>query len=175
MISSLTYAGQQEHERLLDEVSELMPVKTPYTISRQLSNMKRLWVLDQYLKGRTSTMSGPIMGPIYRQLVKDGFIEEARKATGPSSKKYEKHGLTRHEDDILGAFYRGQDLDPSVLVYPNTPPERGTDMKKAAEALQRKGLIDRITTESGIRYHLTPKGSKLRDIREAEESEGEGT
>ncbi len=77
MRCDITYAGTQEHELLLEEVSEDIPQMTGPAVYRQLQNMRRLWVLNQYLKGRSSTMTGPVMGPVYRQLVKEGFIEEA--------------------------------------------------------------------------------------------------
>lgn len=76
MRSELTYAGAQEREMLVDEVSEPMEIMTPTTVKRQLDNMRRLWVLDQYLKGKTDPMTGPIMGPLYHQLVREGYIEE---------------------------------------------------------------------------------------------------
>jgi len=74
----LSYPGAQYRDELVAEVSEPMPQRTPTTVKRQLDNMRRLWVLDQYLKGKTDSMTGPIMGPIFQQLVRDGHIEEKR-------------------------------------------------------------------------------------------------
>ncbi len=75
----LSYAGAQLRDTLSEEVQERSeePV-TPFIDRHQLNAMRRLWVLDQYLKGRRESMTGPIMGPVFQRLLEEGAIEEAR-------------------------------------------------------------------------------------------------
>jgi len=72
----ITYPGAQLREELVNEVSEPVPLMTPFADRHQLNSMRRLWVLDQYIKGRTDPMMGPVMGPVFLRLVQEGHIEE---------------------------------------------------------------------------------------------------
>lgn len=76
MTYDITYAGAQLREQLVDEVSEPIPQMTPFADRHQLNSMRRLWVLDQYIKGKSDPMVGPVMGPVFLQLVREGYIEE---------------------------------------------------------------------------------------------------
>jgi len=82
--------------------------------------------------------------------------------------KYQQHGLTREEDDILGAF--GRD-DISQETFP-LEHFAGTHLE-ALKSLVRKGLF-RATISEGlsIQLKLTRKGVALWRIR-AKEEEGE--
>ena len=83
--------------------------------------------------------------------------------------KFEDHGLTRAEDDIIGAF------DPSVPEGRVIPLTHFAHFSHgdAAKSLIRKGLlIADVTPDLGVELKLTPKGVKLWNIRSEEEEEG---
>ena len=82
--------------------------------------------------------------------------------------KYEQHGLTRAQDDILGSFGdEGEDHD-SILNYSITPEQR-----EVVKQLISRGLLEsRMREDFSAEFRLTPKGRKLWRIRYEEESEG---
>jgi len=83
--------------------------------------------------------------------------------------KYEMHGLTRLEDDILGAFGLSEIIETEELDSQYFTPEK----REAARSLMRKGLLDRkLLEDDRIVYKLTPKGVKLWHVRAQEETEG---
>jgi hypothetical protein len=81
--------------------------------------------------------------------------------------KYEKHGLTLKQDNILGAFGEPEtleELDP--YSYP-------AEWKSVFKELIRKGLLEsHIRNDDTVVYRLTPKGKALWKIRATEEEEG---
>ena len=79
--------------------------------------------------------------------------------------KYEKHGLTREEDDLLGAFGRGDTAEAFPLEY-----FAGNHLE-ALRSLVKKGLLEAVTKNFIIEIKLTPKGLKLWHTRSAEEAE----
>lgn len=86
---------------------------------------------------------------------------------------YEDHGLTRAEDDILGAFGSSQALgDLEEEVVPLTHFAHYSH-GEAAKSLIRKGLLNAtVSADLGVQLSLTPKGLKLWDIRYREEAAG---
>ncbi len=76
MIYDLTYPGVQYREELVEEVTEATTPLHPSATMRQLDNMRRLWVLDQYRKVPSGPMTGPVMAPVFQQLVQEGYIGE---------------------------------------------------------------------------------------------------
>lgn len=81
--------------------------------------------------------------------------------------KYEKHGLTRAQDDILGSFGEDEELD-SILNYSITPEQR-----EAVKQLIVRGLLEpHMRDDLSIEFRLTPKGKKLWRVRFEEETEG---
>lgn len=81
--------------------------------------------------------------------------------------KYEQHGLTRLEDNLLGAF--GMDPKHDEIELDKFSPEH----RQAFNSLVRKGLLERrIQENETIKYVLTPKGKKLWRTRAKEEEEG---
>ena len=82
--------------------------------------------------------------------------------------KYERHALTRAQDDILGSFGdEGEDHD-SMLEYSITPEQR-----EVVKQLIKRGLLEaRMRDDFSTEFRLTPKGSQLWKIRMEEESEG---
>ena len=81
--------------------------------------------------------------------------------------KYEQHGLTRAQDDILGSFGEDEEHD-SILNYSISPEQR-----EAVKQLIAKGLLESHMLEDfSAEFRLTPKGKKLWRIRYEEEGEG---
>ena len=82
--------------------------------------------------------------------------------------KYEKNGLTKAQDGILGSFGdEGEDHD-SILNYSITPEQR-----EAVKQLITRGLLESHMREDfSAEFRLTPKGRKLWRIRYEEETEG---
>jgi len=81
--------------------------------------------------------------------------------------KYEQHGLTRAQDDILGGFGDSDELD-SISNYSITPEQR-----EVVKQLIKRGLLESHMLEDfSAEFRLTPKGKKLWRIRHEEESEG---
>ncbi len=82
--------------------------------------------------------------------------------------KYEKHALTRAQDDILGSFGdEGEDHD-SILNYSISPEQR----EVVKQLIARDLLKAYIREDFSAKFRLTPKGRKLWRIRYEEESEG---
>ena len=82
-------------------------------------------------------------------------------------KKYEQHGLTRTQDDVLGGF--GDDEENDVILNYSITPEK----REAIKQLIAKGLLEAHMREDfSAEFRLTPKGKKLWRIRSEEESEG---
>jgi len=81
--------------------------------------------------------------------------------------KYEQHGLTKAQDDILGSF--GEDEKSDVISeYSITPNQR-----EVIKQLINKGLMESHMLEDfSVEFRLTPKGKQLWRIRYEEESEG---
>jgi len=87
--------------------------------------------------------------------------------------KYEKHGLTRTQDGILGAFGMDDDLSKPIALGELEPRGTNADTRTAAVELVLKGLLKADTREDGtIEYSLTRSGKVLWKIRAAEEEEG---
>lgn len=84
--------------------------------------------------------------------------------------KYERHGLTRAQDDVLGSF--GDDDEHDVILSRSITPERHEVVK---ELIKRELLESHMCEDFSIEFRLTPKGKKLWNIRMAEESEGKAT
>lgn len=81
--------------------------------------------------------------------------------------KYEEHGLTRLEDNLLGAF--GDDPEHDILELNMFTSEH----RQAFSSLVRKGLLERrMQEDETIKYVLTPKGKTLWRTRSKEEEEG---
>jgi len=91
--------------------------------------------------------------------------------------KYIRHGLTKWQDRILGAFGR-KDIEtdivhPDMLQYDSRNPAEVTKIKEAFKQLVEKGYLDAIHDEhDNIVYRLTLAGKKLWKIRAKEEEEG---
>lgn len=82
---------------------------------------------------------------------------------------YEQHGLTRLEDDILGAFGMAATIEEEELNQEQFTPEK----REAAKSLMRKGLLSRtLRDDDAIVYKLTPKGVRLWHERATEETQG---
>ena len=80
--------------------------------------------------------------------------------------KYLQHGLTRIQDNILGAF--GEDDLSDTLTLNQYPIE----YKSVFKELIKKGLLEsHIRDDETIEYRLTPAGKKLWKIRAKEEEE----
>lgn len=78
--------------------------------------------------------------------------------------KYLQHGLSRQEDDILGAFGEGFDYD-EIEARSFSP-----EYRRAFASLVRKGLLTRKFDENeNITYVLTRKGKALWKVRAKEE------
>lgn len=78
--------------------------------------------------------------------------------------KYEAHGLTRMEDDILRSFGSTEDREELKLE------SFASEYRKAFSNLVRKGLLDRKHDEyENVAYVLTPKGRRLWEVRSKEE------
>jgi len=92
--------------------------------------------------------------------------------------KYEKHGLTRMEDNILGAFGHllAEEGKPTDFVHPDmidVPPHKRPDLIKAVQELVRRGYLRPTKDNFGNEiYYLTPKGNALWKVRAKEEEEG---
>ena len=91
--------------------------------------------------------------------------------------KYTKHGLTRDQDNILGAFGHtldelGHPTDRVHLDMLDVPPFQRTELEKAAKQLVSKKLlyVDYDEHENEM-YNLTLKGKRLWKIRAKEEEE----
>ena len=81
--------------------------------------------------------------------------------------KYEQHGLTRLEDDILGSFGMAETLEQEELNQQMFSLEQRT----AAKSLIAKDLLTRqLQDDDSIVYKLTPKGVRLFHIRAEEET-----
>ena len=79
--------------------------------------------------------------------------------------KYEQHGLTRAQDDILGGFGDSDELE-SISDYSITPNQR-----EVIKQLISKSLLETHMREDfSIEFRLTPKGKRLWHIRYLEES-----
>lgn len=80
--------------------------------------------------------------------------------------KYEQHGLTRLEDDILSAF-GDEEIEQEELNQRTFTPEQ----LAATKTLMSKGLLTRrLRDDDAIVYKLTPQGVRLWHIRAAEEA-----
>ena len=83
--------------------------------------------------------------------------------------KYERHGLTRAEDDILGTF--GEDSEGNItgdVTNESITPEQ----RDVIKGMIRKGLLEsRMRADFGVDFHLTPKGKALYRTRSTEEGE----
>lgn len=80
--------------------------------------------------------------------------------------KYIQHGLTRLEDNLLGAFSmdpKNDEIELNMFTL---------EHRQAFNSLVRKGLLERrIQKDETIKYVPTPKGKKLWRIRAKEEEE----
>ena len=81
--------------------------------------------------------------------------------------KYEQHGLTRAQDDILGGFGDAGPLE-SISNYSITPEQRVIIKQMINMGLLESHMLEDFSVE----FRLTPKGRKLWHIRNTEESEG---
>ena len=82
--------------------------------------------------------------------------------------KYEQHGLTRLEDDILGGFGLSGSVEEEELNLVGL----SATSRDAARSLLAKGLLTRqLRDDDSVVYKLTPKGTKLWHIRSEEETQ----
>lgn len=82
--------------------------------------------------------------------------------------KYERHGLTRVQDDILGSFGDESEGHDSILDSSIT-----SEQREVVKQLIKKELLEAHMLEDlSIEFRLTPKGRKLWRTRFEEEAEG---
>jgi hypothetical protein len=82
--------------------------------------------------------------------------------------KYQQHGLTREEDNVLGAF--GTDQREVKLDQFDLSTQEVSKVHDAARTLRSKGFLSISTNKFGEEvYALTPKGLALWKIRFKEE------
>jgi len=82
--------------------------------------------------------------------------------------KYERHGLTRTQDDILGSFGMSEDLSDTLRNEAIT-----SEQREAVKHLIKKGLLEsHVRDDLSIEFRLTPQGKSLFRIRSKEEEEG---
>ena len=86
--------------------------------------------------------------------------------------KYERHGLTRAEDDILGGFGVSTDMagDPNDTIRLESLTSEQHDVVRG---LIRRNLLEtHVLEDLSVEVRLTPTGKALHRVRSKEEEEG---
>jgi len=82
--------------------------------------------------------------------------------------KYEQHGLSRAQDDILGGFGLAEEEAQDTLRNDSITPEQ----REAVKQLVQKGLLEsHMRDDFSVEFRLTPKGKRLWNVRNEEEAE----